>query len=319
MAAATTITFGGRPTGRSGRSDEYGFGADARELQAFFCGYEASVGFGSTYHAMISAWAGVRHGSGPPASWDPYAAIVHKISEGMSVFRALKLLDEGGHTEDVVVLFKLYGPRSPHERVEFGDLAPLAIYTQAAADARDQIAARLGTVREEGLGDRVERDHATVRRELERDFWREAGRIARLLEQHGKWVDRLDALQSRENAGAELGPRCVGWLADGHRRLAELEARIRASEQLQGQILDAYLYDGRLRARLGALAGADREVTVEDAIRARLDQPARAASCADAKAAWKAAKRAFIDQVRTEAGKLRRRAHAQYRAAKAWG
>ena len=122
------------------RREEYGTQADARELGAFFREYDAAIGFKSTFSAMLAAASGVAIGSGPPAGWDPYAEIIDRISQGTRVYRALKRMDAAGQSAHVCVLFRLYGPRNgATERAEFGDLAPLAAFTDAAEQARVEL------------------------------------------------------------------------------------------------------------------------------------------------------------------------------------
>lgn len=241
-----------------------------RELREFWCGYESAIGFRSTFSAMIAAHQGIALGSGPPAGWDPYAEVIDRLSSGRRLYRALRRLG----TADVVVLWRLYGPRNPQRDVpSLGDLSPLAELTTAAQGAREAIVLRESTRRSDGVGPRTAAALARRREELVEMFWIEVTEIRRV---------------------EERAPR-----VRSDRRLAELQARVDAGWKLLGQLNDAIQYDGTIRAQVGAIEGTDREVTVGDAVRAR------------------AKDKAFVDEVKREAGAMRERALSAYRAARA--
>ena len=198
-----------------------------RELHDFWCSFEATIGFKSTFSAMLAAHAGVALGAGAPTGWDPYAERIDAIASGHRTYRALRRM----RTEDVVVLYRLYGPWHPSYRHDqLGDLAPLAALTDAAEEARCDLVLRESTRRSDESGARVAVDVVQRRREAEVMFWSEVGQIAKARDQR-----RIDA----------------GWV-------------------LLGQLLDAFEADGEARARIGAIESVDREVTVETSLRARL-------------------------------------------------
>ena len=200
-----------------------------RELHDFWCAFEATIGFRSTFSAMLAAHAGVTMGSGPPSGWDPYAEVMDQIGAGSRTYRALRRLG----TDDLVVLYRLFGPRNPRsEHDALGELSPLAVLTDAAEDARDEIVLRESTRRSDAVGARVAVDVVRRRRELEQLFWSEVGALAK----------------------------------------AKDERRVEAGWTFLGQLLDAFACDGAIRAQIGAIEATDREVTVEAAVRARIKQ-----------------------------------------------
>lgn len=273
------------------RREDYGFQTDARELRAFFTAYESDVRFTSTFSAMLAAAAGVAVGSGPPTGWDPYADVIDLISRGTRVYRTLRRMDAAGHDAHVRVLYRLHGPRNGStERPEWGELAPLAVVTAAAEDARADFVFTESSRREERVGPRVAHDHRRRCAEIATLFWQEVGVIAR----SDAKAKRARTLASRAHA----------------------ERRSIAGRQLLKQLLDGYGYDGTLRARLGAITSTDRELTVEDAIRAKLDARKRSPGDREAFAAWSAERKTFVAQVLAEAEAMRREAHAAYRSAK---
>lgn len=198
-----------------------------RELHDFWCAYEAAIGFRSTFSAMLAAHQGVSLGAGPPGGWDPYAENIDRISNGSRTYRALRRLETG----DLVVLYRLYGPRNPsNDHAALGDLSPLAALSDAAHEERDALVLRESTRRSDVAGERVEADVRRRREELEEMFWTEVGVI-----QQTKDARRADA----------------GWV-------------------FLGQILDAHACDGAIRARIGAIESTDREISVDTAIRIKL-------------------------------------------------
>lgn len=249
-----------------------------REISEFFNGYEASVGFGSTYSAMLAAASGVAMGAGTPASWDPYAEIVPSLSAAKCVYRALRHM----HTSDVLVLYLLYGPRRAAARAEIGELSPLLPLTRAAEEWRDALVLRESTERESSVGRACGAALAIARVEIEELFWREAGvqmRLARRRRTRPGDVRRLEAGRA--------------WMR---------------------QLLQAHRCDGTLRARLGAIAGSDREITIEHALRVKLDLAPR--HDRDALREWRAARDVFLAEARAEAAEMQARAREAYRSAR---
>lgn len=335
--------------GHFAQRDGFGWGVDAEELRRFFLEYEATIGFSSTFSAMLAAEAGVALGSGVPSGWDPYAKIVHKLTEAKATYRQLRRMDENGERGSVVVLYRLYGPRNGNtERTDFGKDAVaeiaslLAAYTDAASDARDQLVYSESTQREERTARLVARSQNQMCEELGVLFWREvtiaqkleaelselrrggaAERAARVTEIDRDLLDAALALSDAKSRTAR------GRLESTVRRLTrerdrlvvapereqQILDRLAAGRILMGQIIEATSYDGTLRARLGAIESTDREITVEDAIRLMLDGPTKGRSW-DGTTSWKDARAAFITAVRIEANQMRRRAHEAFRAAK---
>lgn len=240
------------------------------ELHGFWHWYEADIGFRSTFSAMLAAHAGVALGEGPPMGWDPYAEIVETISDGTRIYRALRRM----HTADVVVLYRLYGPRRPSDEHEaLGELGPLAPLTAAARQAREDIVLARSTPESERVAERVATQQDARRARLEEFFWREVGRLT-----------KLEAKLPRARTAARQ--------VEIARRIAEVRDILRA-------VVGAYQSDGVVRATIGAIESTDREVTLQDAVRARL--AARDAS--------------FVAEVRREATAMRVAALEAYREA----
>lgn len=335
--------------GHFAQRDGFGWGEDAKELKRFFLEYEATVGFSSTFSAMLAAEAGVSFGSGAPTNWDPYAKIVHKISEGKRTYRTLKRMDESGDRASVVVLYRLYGPRNGStERADFGKDAVaeyatlLVAYTDAAEAAREDLVLRESSVREEQTASRVAKSRRNAADELEEMFWSEAALAQKLrfelaeLRQRDD-LDRSDRLRAIDDelavtlaATGPLASRGARRRLNSHARRLRLERdrlsvaperetriteRLAAGRQLMKQVIDALGYDGTLRARLGTIESTDREITVEDAVRAVMDASTWELH-AETLQAWKEARLMFVTDVRIEANEMRRRAHEAFRVAK---
>lgn len=265
-------------------------GDHERELSEFWGGYEAAVGFKSTFSAMLAAHSGVALGSGSRNDWDPYAEDLSRpfqrpprrslIEDGNATYRALRRMQ----TADVVVLYQLFGPRNPRMHHDaLGDLSPLAAMTDAVEDARCDVVLDESTRRSDATGARTKAEVGRQRTQLAADFWREVGAIARA-------ASRYERARKPE-------------------RLAAHEQRVTAGWTLLGQILDLYAVDGTIRARVGAIESTDREVTAEAAIRFRL-RPTKDAGGA-------ARQREFVAEVTREAEAMRATAIAAYRAARA--
>lgn len=335
--------------GHFAQRDGFGWGVDADELRRFFLEYEATIGFSSTFSAMLAAEAGVAFGSGSPTSWDRYAKIVHELTKAKATYRTLRHMDENGERGSVVVLFRLYGPRNGNtERTDFGKDAVaeiaslLAMYTTAASDARDQLVYTESTLREERTAALVGRTQAQMCEELDELFWREVTLAQKLelelaelraVNADGRAARRAELSCAIEETLAAIGPlasrsarrrlevsarrlvRERDRLAVAPGREQQIVDRLAAGRTLMGQIIDATSYDGTLRARLGAIESTDREITVEDAIRLMLDGPTKGRSW-DGTTSWKDARAAFITAVRIEANQMRRHAHEAFRAAK---
>jgi hypothetical protein len=288
----------------------------ASELREYFECFESAIGFRSTFSVMISALNGLPLGGGS-GNRDPLAELMDhpRIAEGNRVSRTISKLWDTGAGRHAAVLTILYGSKGSVEWSEaFGALAPLAPMTMAVTEARDQLATREGMRREEIVGRSTTEAQAAVREEIEHEFWATATRRSKAIAEHAKLVDRLDALQAQANDGAPLSTRSVTLLGDGDKRLAALERQIAGMDDFLWRLLCAYRADGVARAKVGALAGADREVTTAAAVRSKLIPPR--GMDGDAKAAWALARAAFVAQVLHEAGALRRAAHEAYKAAR---
>lgn len=298
------------------RRPDYGFGVDADELRRFFREYESCAGFKSTFGPMLAVACGAIGSGGPPAKVDYLAERVDTMRPLTRTYRRLRHMDDTGFRKEVVVLAKLHGFQHPSlHRQEFEDLSPIVDMTTAALDARDDLVATDGERRADLAGLSIDRIRPDCRRELERDFWREAGKIERLTKAHNRIVDRLDRAQEKLASGEGLSKRALTLLDSGNARLSSYALRINASVELQGKILDAFLSNGRVAARIGAMMSADRATSTWDAIRWKLDKPPGLHG--DALAAWNADRTSFILQARREAEELRRSAHTAYRKARA--
>jgi len=287
----------------------------ASELREYFECYESAIGFRSTFSVMLSALNGLSLGDG--GNRDPLAEMMDhpRVLEGNRVARTISRLWETGAGRHAAVLSLLYGSRGSVEWSEaFGALAPLTPMTMAVTEARDHLAMREGVRREEIAGQTTAAAQSVGRDQIEHEFWATATRRSKAIAEHAKLVDRLDALQAQANDGAPLSTRSVTLLGDGDKRLAALERQIAGMDDFLWRLLCAYRADGVARAKVGALAGADLEVTTAAAVRSKLIPPR--GMDGDAKAAWALARAAFVAQVLHEAGALRRAAHEAYKTAR---
>jgi hypothetical protein len=215
-------------------------------------------------------------------------------------------MDARGQTLELVALHRLYGDvLCPAEyRKAFSDLAPLASLTDAAAAARDRLACETGLEREARAVEPMQRAMADSRAQLQRD-------LERAVKAANHVVDRIDALNrhiARDVAKAAAAPDEPVDVEATERpaRVAALARRLTAWDQHIAAIEAAAQCDGVLRARIGVLAGADREVTVDDAIRHTLHRTRHDV----------ANRSAFVVAVRKDASALKARAHEAYKAAK---
>ncbi|HWL84851.1 MAG TPA: hypothetical protein VNO21_03570 [Polyangiaceae bacterium] len=185
------------------------------------------------------------------------------------------------------MLFLLYGPRSPSAPYEdLGDLAPIVHLTDVAEAARVQLALRVG---EEEYA-RVAREYPNAlqkqREAIASEFWRAASVLQRI-EASRKWSDVERAIM-----------------------------RARQCEFLD-RLLEAYTYDGTVPARISAIAKPDREITLEAAVRWRLQLPNDSENrpLLDVSKAHQAARAAFVATARRSAERLRIEASEAYQDA----
>jgi hypothetical protein len=280
---------------------------DAIDLMRFWREHEAAIGIRSNFGSMLAALEGMAPGSGPPAGWDPLVDRVLEIGRCRRTWQVLREMDSQGLTLEIVALHRLYGDvLCPLEyRGAFGDVAALASLTDAAEGARDRLAYEVGTAREQAVVDGpLEGAVAENRAQLEREIARSveaANKVVGRIDWHGRRIERCEAKAAHhpdEPADPKL-PVHRARRADLTRRLAAWDAHIVHMQK-------AAECDGVLRARHGALAGADREVTVDDAIRHVLQKTRNDV----------AARSAFVVGVVQDAKALRARAHEAYKEAK---
>lgn len=275
--------------------------AERDELAFFFCRYEEEIGQRSTHGAMLAAWGGTSGGE-PHDAHERMAELVDSraISRAGRIRAALRML----HHHDVVVLWRLFGPRNlATARPELGDASPLADLTDACERAREELALRSGEAREERVAAALETSGAAIRADAEREFWRCAGRLLRLDERaahHRAVLARPAATDAtRARSGAALGD------IEHRRVLVTLELRA---------WLAGATYDGLPAARCTACASADRELSAQDALRIRLATSSLPKG--PQRDAQVERRRLFIVDVKRDAATLRLRASRAYQAAK---
>lgn len=251
-------------------------------LRAFFQGYEAAVGFSSTFSAMTAAANGLSIGEGP-VNTDPLADKLPTIHHYTTTWRALRWMDDNGHRHDLIVLFKLYGHRKPTTVDGWFEatIAPLVTMTDAAEDARAEMAFTRSAPREESLNARLAQAWSERRSGYEVQFWEAAGHVMRL------------------TAKANPSPKAT--------------EKLRAWQTVMAQSLQAFTQpDTSLQARLALLTNEDRATTVEDAVHHTLHFSGRESDRQE----HDNARRSFIAQAKREATELRQRALMVYQHAR---
>ena len=268
--------------------------------------------------------------AGRPENYDGLAARVDhawhtarksgraRTSDGLRVWRALRLLVTWGQDESVIVLARLYGEDRGRVVVEnkalgfargnrwvpnknrvmrpsdrwtkaFGlDGAALAPLTRAAAEARDELACEIGIESESSVRLHCVATVAFVREDLEREFWR----AARLEQRHRDRACRLPSQALHEEHRL-----AEAWRTVQGNALEALATGVRTERLEEGG-------DGQLGASLSALAAADHETTVEEAIILRMADKDRAR------------RDEFAEAVRRDSADLKTAAHGLYAAAK---
>ncbi len=289
----------------------------ALEIRDFFRHYEAMIGWGSTFSMMLAAASGFDVGMGPPDDWDPFAKIVDILRKHRHVHQTLCQMDSDGHPDSVRVLATLYAPHRHYPGDEdgvWGELAALAPLSETVVMLRDDMAAVSGEIREVAVGRRTAASAKRQRAKLATEFWREVVRREKLMQTHARLERRLAYVQAKKDAGEPLEVRERKDLETGQAELRSIEIRHRAMHELLGKIIEAYNYDGVLRARIGAMVAADRELTANDAIRSKL--AGESTGTKEERTVAKDGRKSFVAQVRLEAGVMRKRAHADYAEAR---
>lgn len=299
MAATTSIR-----TWRE-RRDE-GHTDDAIDLKRFWREHEAAIGIRSNFGSMLAALERMSPGGGNPADWNPYVDRMPELSRCRRTWQTLREMDARGQALELVALHRLYGDVlcPPEYRKAFGDLAPLASLTDAAETARARLACETGLEREARVAEPMQRAMADSRAKLHQD-------LERAVKAANHVVDRIDALNRKiaadvAKAAAAPDEPVDAEVAERPARVAALARRLTAWDQHIATLEAAAQCDGVLRARIGVLAGADREVTVDDAIRHTLHRTRHDV----------ANRSAFVVAIKGDASALSSRAHAAYQIAK---
>jgi hypothetical protein len=291
------------------------------ELEWFWNGYEADVGFRSSFQQMVVAivqgadeeWGGIPKVGG--GGHDVDAQVYHDRMYGLhchgvfrradAIYRALKTMPE----HHLVVLYLLHGPgrRNAPTNV-FGDVAPIAHLTAAAEEARQAMAEREGAHREERADEGTAAAIEDHREGLARTFWeavgeyqaceRRLGELMAIEEPTEKQRARIEAAQDRHRAW---------WSVCGKALVAYRDAGARAPA-------------ARRSASSTAKASAARELTPQQAIRWKLDYHGPRGKDGkpqgDAKRAHDESRKAFIAAVKKDAERMKIAAANAYRAAK---
>lgn len=266
-----------------------------------------------------------------PTHYDKLAQIVPYLTAGKRVYRTLLWMAEHGQGLYVTVLWRLYGPHWWGKHTTFGQLAPLVAYTWAAEGAREEMAFERSVDREADTATATQTMHAIKRDDIEIAFWMMAGTmnaaeqtgakaIATMAAAHGRGavlarVDIETATAKRAYAtkrGLDVQSKKI---ASAGRRREKAQRTIAATREFMRGLLDAYAYDGVLRARLGAITAADLETDADGAIEWKLRAPPPNLTNEE-KVAWTSAREHFKSTVHVQADHLRRDAHEAYRVAR---
>lgn len=285
------------------------------ELRDYFQTGPASTGVRSSFGTMLAQLEGCQLGGGSVESRDPYAEVVDKLSRHALVERTLRRIEPWHAT----VLRRYFDAPSPAESewTDFGPmlvagvgliggLASLVPLTREAHELRDEMAAQLGERRAERCSDAdADRVRKERRDEIAALFWAEAAARAEAAAKHDRLVERLDRWQAKANDGQGLSAHQQRVLADGDAKLRELARRVRAGDDWLASLLSAYADDGRARSAVSAVAGADAEVSVHDAVRRMLRRKRGDEE-----------RVRFVANAKLEAQRLRKAAHAAYKLAR---
>lgn len=275
---------------------------------------------------------GGSHVAPNPSNYDKLAEQVPMLSASKRVYRALLHMAECGQGLYVTVLWRLYGPRKWGKHTEFGALSALAAYTDKAEEAREEMALDVSTDLDAKVETSTTTMHAIKRDEIEETFWIAAGV---LIEAEASMVAAHAAKAEAESKQAKLHTMDPTGLSEERlaqvrrdldvqdrkigaalRRMAEAKKRIDATPKFLASLLDAFSYDGVLRARLGAMTHVDRELTADDGLTWKLRAPPAHLTMQE-KSDWSDARVYFVSRVTVEADHLRRAAHEAYRDARA--
>lgn len=102
---------------------------EVAELVDYFTGYDASIGYRSSYSAMLAA--ATRAGGTCVTGDDEMVGRMGGVLSGHHrVYRTLRRMVDRGEEGHAVVLYRLFGERPPNlDAATFGDMAPLATLT----------------------------------------------------------------------------------------------------------------------------------------------------------------------------------------------
>ena len=230
--------------------------------------------------------------------------------------RLRRMIDKPSGWRHVEVLRRLCGPRrAAADYATLGDVAPIATLTAAVAEARDALALAEGEARDERTAAAWDDNHPRLQRDTERRFWKAAGMPSQLRARAE--ASRAEALVAEAAGKGEARARLEASARWCETRAALLDDELPttlAGLLYEYEIRAANYEQGRLSARLSAMASADREITAEDALRVRL-APAAPHLPKAARAAHDAARKAFAVEVRRQAERLRIAAAGAYREA----
>ncbi len=273
------------------------------EIREMFMNYESAIGFRSNQGAAVAALEGMRGCFDVWRESDLERAIDSgKVAEASLVRKTLMRMQETGHTRDVVVLWRMLGPRKPSDNGALTPFEPIADMVTEVESAREEMALFLGEERQE----RVSATFGVVdmKATLEREFWEIAGDVN----------DINGRIEARMASG-----RCHHT-----KRSAEItnamQARYEFFYEALGKRLEAFrtAESAQLSAELTALASGDHEKTHAEAIRVQLaayDGPRDDRGNplkGDQLAAWTSRRSGFISRVRIEALMLYVAAGAAY-------
>lgn len=265
-----------------------------------------------THDDMVTARPTSKGGGGGPGAADErlLALAWHGVSRRVRAVReALSRMT----TADVVVLYRVLGPRNLHQEAltygaksPLGELSPLAPLTAAAEEAREEVAAEAGLLLEEGATRHVDELGAVRADELETAFWEAAAEEvdarARAYVQRG----RARLLREERAAGGLVEERSI---REHEERAARADRLAEAWRVAQGRALEAFRADAegaparRLGATYAALAAGDRATSAEDAVRRAL-APARPGATAEERAQHEARRADFLRRATVDARRL---------------
>lgn len=297
MAAAKPTRH---PSARTAATSAWLFQA---EISSLFQEADTQVGVRSVFGAQLEA---AQSGVVSEPTYDYDAKIVDVIASGTVrrqriAWLTLRRMLAVGQEREVVVLHLLFGHARYPSLLGFGDLAPIVHLTQAADDAREELATAEGERRMASLATSFSAEALDFRRTaIAEAFWRIATKAT-----------RIEAKSNRLAAkGDDVGA-------------AELWRGVERNWRHLGDLLREYHLDPTPRAMAGACAHEDAAITPRDALRIRTTTPPpKRPKGHDGDAAitvWKlavdehnAAKATLVNLVTRQAGELRQQAQVAY-------